>query len=101
MAEAHLLLGILASQISIYCPNLKVFNGLTALLAAQLAAVVKVADAAELPLVVLRRATVPVLDPEFYSRHWFLASLVGLVLLFPISYHSLPVNIVALASHAL
>lgn len=44
----------------------------------QLAALARVADAAELPLVVLRRATVPVLEPEFYDRHWFLASLVGL-----------------------
>jgi hypothetical protein len=36
----------------------------------------RAADAAEWPLTVLRRATVPLLEQEFYRRPWFLASLV-------------------------
>ncbi|BDA43166.1 probable mitochondrial sodium/calcium exchanger protein [Coccomyxa sp. Obi] len=36
----------------------------------------RIASIAEWPLLVLRRATVPIVEQEFYSRPWFLTSLV-------------------------
>lgn len=42
----------------------------------QLGVLERIASIAEWPLLVIRRATVPIVEQEFYSRPWFLTSLV-------------------------